>query len=562
MEGPVNPASSAAGSTGGRANDRLDCAFLASVVLVAALLYLPRIGFYSDDWAFLGVLHTAGSTFADRFSALSPVMPMRPVQTLLVSGIYHWFGAAPLPFHLVNTLILIAGCLGFYLVLRELGLPRAVRLAAPLLYAVLPHYSADRFWIAAMQATASMLLYFISLYADLRAVRSPVTRLRWWTLAATARVLCLLAYEVFLPLLLLNPLLVWLHWRRRPGGDRPSPVGSLAGLYAIALGTLAPIVVFKVMVTNRLGGSNGWFEQLGWFWTATKGAAGVATRDFGVLLPRAVWRLWQGAPSVAAAALAAATGILSYLYLSRVSKRAVGPPARMKTSLLLVVAGLAAFPAGYGIYYFTRGGTDPTGIANRVAIASTVGVALVWTGIATGLSVWRHAPAMRARLFGFLIAVPFAASVFINGTLATFWIEAYGQARGVLATIRRAYPAYPGPGTLLLDGVCPYIGPGIVFEANWDLAGALELEYGKVGLRADVVTPNLAVSDSAIVTWLYSPADTTSYPYDRITIFNGRTGISYPIPDATAARRYFETYNPDRGGGCPPGKAGHGVRVF
>ena len=39
----------------------------------------------------------------------------------------------------------------------------------------------------------------------------------------------------------------------------------------------------------------------------------------------------------------------------------------------------------------------------------------------------------------------------------------------VLASTQQRFPAMPPNSTLLLDGVCPYAGPAVVFEANWDL---------------------------------------------------------------------------------------------
>jgi len=49
-----------------------------------------------------------------------------------------------------------------------------------------------------------------------------------------------------------------------------------------------------------------------------------------------------------------------------------------------------------------------------------------------------------------------------------------------------------GPPALALLGGDPLIlSRAIVFEASWDLAGALRIIYGDDTIRADVVTPNL-----------------------------------------------------------------------
>ena len=94
---------------------------------------------------------------------------MRPVQFLYLAALYKAFGTDPLGYHVVNTLVLAAGAVLFYLVLRRLGLSRVLALAVPLVYALLPHYSTNKLWMAAFQIGLSMTLYFLSLYADLRA---------------------------------------------------------------------------------------------------------------------------------------------------------------------------------------------------------------------------------------------------------------------------------------------------------------------------------------------------------------------------------------------------------
>jgi hypothetical protein len=114
-----------------------DAAFLAVLVLLAVVGYLPRLGFYSDDWTFLGAMRLAGSSVADQDAALGDVR-MRPVQAFFLATLHRTLGANPLPFHLVNNTALIVGVICFYLVLVELGLPRVMSVAVSLLYGLLP----------------------------------------------------------------------------------------------------------------------------------------------------------------------------------------------------------------------------------------------------------------------------------------------------------------------------------------------------------------------------------------------------------------------------------------
>jgi hypothetical protein len=551
----------------GRSVDRSwigrDAAFLAALVLLAVVGYLPRLGFYSDDWAFLGTMSLAGSSVAEQYAALGNVT-MRPVQAFFLTSLYRTFGTNPLPFHLVNNTALIVGVICFYLVLVELGLPRIMSVAVSLLYGLLPHYSADRFWIAAMQATVSMALYFGSLYAELRAAAYPRARWAWWTLATAARVLCVLAYEVFLPLLLVNPVIAWISARRRTAPPRERwlrPSGLLIQLALAAL-ILAPAVMYKMSFTTRPAASISWEEHLRWGWRVYQGATSIAASDLGVLLPRAAWRLWHSSPSIPALAVSLVSGLLAYGYLARTAGEDNGKRP-WRRGLGLVWVGLVTFWAGYAACVAARtAGHTPTGIGNRIAIAAAVGVALVWVGCTSLATMWIPNAMARRRAFAAITAALYAICVFINASLGAFWAEAYRRGVHVIASIKREYPEFPGPGSLIIDGVCPYVGPAVVFESSWDLTGALQVLYGQRGLNGDIITPSMTVTDNGLVASFYSGTIVTNYPYVQMSIFNVPRGLSMSVRDATDVRRYLDTYNPDRTSGCAIGTAGEGVAVF
>jgi MFS family permease len=74
---------------------------------------------------------------------------------ILLIGLYSLFQLEPLGYHVVNIAVLAATAVLFYLSLRRLGIPRFLTLTIPLVFALLPHYSTDRFWIgSAVEAEA------------------------------------------------------------------------------------------------------------------------------------------------------------------------------------------------------------------------------------------------------------------------------------------------------------------------------------------------------------------------------------------------------------------------
>lgn len=201
-----------------------DGLFLAGVVLLSAVLYVPTLGFSGDDWTYLGYAHTAEDpsffgVFRDMFG---PHLRMRPVQFLYIAALYKVFGMEPLGYHIVNTLVLAVGAVLFYLVLRRVGVSRLFAVAVPLVYALLPHYSTNRMWMAAFQIGLSMTLYFLSLYADLRAGAELSPRYSVWKpVALLALVAGTLAYELFLPLLLRCTTTTTVRALRCPTRQRP-----------------------------------------------------------------------------------------------------------------------------------------------------------------------------------------------------------------------------------------------------------------------------------------------------------------------------------------------------
>src|SRR5215207_9277662 len=102
----------------------------------------------------------------------------------------------------------------------------------------------------------------------------------------------------------------------------------------------------------------------------------------------------------------------------------------------------------------------------------------------------------------------------------------------------------PPRSNVLLDGICPYEGPGIVFESSWDLAGALAVHYRTGDLRADIVTPLMKVEDDSVRVRHYGFRN--AYPYDSTTLlYRHGEGRVVPLTSAAVARAHFARANPD-----------------
>ena len=543
-----------------------DSVFVVVVVALSAAPYLGGLGFYSDDWPFLGGMAASREpTIWSSFQALyRDDLRMRPVQALTLATLFRLFGFEPLGYHLVNTALLGAGAALCYLVIRELGVAREIAFAVALIFSLLPHYSTDRFWLAAIQITLSMALYWLSLYADLRATRGAAQHWRWRILALAAMAASVLAYEVFLPLFLVNVVLIAVHGRRAACGQRRTvpAVARLPMLLATTAVVLLPVLLWKVQAASRFEGLTIEQKAASFQWLMT-GAVAVSYGDYGIGLPLVVGRILRRYPSAAVSATALAVTALVFTYMWRMPQTASERRRSAMTAAMLLGAGFMVFVLGYAVFFFTQNAQySTTGISNRVAIAAALGVALGWVGGIVALCTAIARERLRHVAFAASVATAAGVGVLIVGTIGSFWVTAYREEQRVLRDIRSAFPHLPPETTLILDGVCPYVGPAIVFDASWDLAGALRIIYGDYTLRADVVTRNLRVEEAGLKASLYDGRLVTEYPYRGLLLYHAGLRRHFVFDGADAANRYFESHNPTRDGHCPPGREGHGVPVF
>jgi hypothetical protein len=538
-----------------------DTAFVASIIAVSAALYVRRLGFASDDWAFLGSLTTHGDLSAPGRSTefdFAEHMRTRPVQVVYQNLLYDAFGPNPLGYHVVNTLVLAAmGALG-YLVLRELGLSRLPAVAIAVTYGLLPHYSTDRFWWAAFGYGLAMALAFASLYSDLRALRSSGgARWLWKGAALAALAACGLGFEVALPLLAAAVPLLWYRSRRAPGGPLSRQLGRVGAVLFLGSNVLVLGLVVAVKLAFQVGVGVGGSYPLH-LARLTVGSVATGFGSYGLGLPEAVrWAVatvdgWTLAVGVAVAGTVAA-------YVGRVLRSDESRTWSVRRWLRLVVAGVGVFALGYAVF-LTNGRIlfSSTGISNRVSIGAAAGVAMIWVGLAGALSA--AVPSRwRAWVFAMPIGVLSLSGFLVLHGLAAQWAEAWQRQQATLADIRASLPALEPGTTIILDGTCPYVGPAIVFESNWDLAGALETRYGDPTVRADVVSANLTVGDGDVSTRLYLN-HTARYGYDRrLLVFDARHSTLRPLPDARTARAWWATRRPPQ---CPRGAAGYGALTF
>jgi hypothetical protein len=292
-----------------------DCLFLGVLVVFAAGIYLPHLGFYSDDWALLGQFTIAPDQSFNGLFRLFDFghLQARPVALAYIVLLYKYFGLEPFGYHVVNTAVLVSACVFLYLDLRSLGQQRAIAVSVSAIFAMLPHYSSTRFWYLAFTVNLSMMLYLISLFADLRILRTRGARVWIWKAVGLWALICsTLAYELAMPLFLLNVLIVWHLSQRRNAVSRPDKDSStqfsatfgsrrLVLLLSSNVLTLLLIAAFKISRSDRLGQHISLVAHVILYLRIVKSAAIVSFGTYGFGLPRVIWKIWHQYPNKGAA---------------------------------------------------------------------------------------------------------------------------------------------------------------------------------------------------------------------------------------------------------------------
>jgi hypothetical protein len=546
-----------AGSHRGAAFDLM---FLAATIAASTIPYVNRLGFYHDDYHFLGLLATADDrTFGGLLEALRDGVPkqnLRPAQQVLFTGLYDLFGTDPRPWHVLSAVLLVGMGTTLYVLLRELLLPRPLAVAVPLLYAVLPHYATARFWPATFAELLSMALLFVSLYAILRAARAQRLGLpAWLLLAVVTLTISVLAYEVAMPLFLLAPALV-LYRRGRVGGPSLQRCAAVCTPYALALlatfaWKAAEAREIGKVTGYELGYPDGFAHHLAYL---GQGILRVNVGSYGLALPYVVGWIIANRLTWAALVLALLVGGAAYAYLARLQRQCPGSLPDASSSARLFWAGIVIVLLGYAVFLtnaeilFRSAGAD-----NRVAIAAAVGIAFAAVGGASWLSA-RFGGRRADVVFRGVVATLVAIGVLTVDTLADYWAEASTRQRAVLADIRRELPPTPTDVAVILDGTCPEVGPAVVFVSTSDLTGALKMSYRQPSLEGGVVRDELFFgrAQARITnTFLGSVSSVLLYPYEpELYVYNGSSRRLYPLRSADDAERYRDhVYGPPA---CPP----------
>ena len=552
---------------GGRGNcwqsDARDCLFLFVIGTLSIANYVAQLGFYSDDWALFASMHfSKDQTLIAVYTETVRVHDheIRPVQFLELAVLYKLFGLDPLGYHLANSTILLLDFLLLYLLVRALGQRRVLALSASLLFILAPSYSTDRFWTASSAANLSMCFFLLSLHAHLQALRDLSGRFLRWEALAFLGVLCSgFCYEVFLPLFLLASAFLFAFELRTKGWrSAVGPIVSKAVLHQAAIvAAVALVLVVKALWAPRVPPNLELIGLAAWTGRAILKAGMINYGYYFLLLPSTTWHVLRYYANLTMVGTAAVIGIAVWIRLYTLPNLLVGSAGRLRAKMWIYLGcGIALFVAGYSLFPIKPAENGPN---NRAAIAGTVGFAVsVIGGLGIFTSLFPHV--WRKTIFCTAVAFISTSGALIIAVVGNFWIEGFRMQKEILSDIQDHVPAIPVGASLILDGVCPYNGPAPIFNAAWDLSGALSLVYGHPGVEANIVTKWMTVEQNGLSISTY--AGRVIYPFGKLYVYHYGRKTRYALPDAQTAQTYFDEISTDRADRCPPDDDGNGVDVM
>lgn len=541
-----------------------DALCLALIAAVLAAPFVSKLGFYSDDWLLLAEFQSDLARGEFGLHSVWKGFEPRPLQGLYLALLFLGFGLQPFGYHLVNGAVIAAAIPLFYLLLRRLSIERDCAFAAALILIVLPQLSTVRVWYAAFQVPLSMLLAFLSLHCQLAFVRTG----RWFWAAAAAlfAVASVAAYEIFAPFLVGLPVgLLLAHLRRKTSEHLVLRRGLLLMLSLVVLFGMAVLVKGFISPRGELPSLQMYAKGLerlvqpDYDWRTSSSLNIFAALEVHFWLPlvgaaKAARAVVTGEWGIYAAVAGLAVAAVAFWRLTRGEERAITPSAAERS----LIFGVVAFLLGHAVFLLTpQMAFSPTGVANRVLVAASVGVALTFAAIAFYAA---QLVPVRQRRFAFAAAIAFIS---LLGSWRTMEISSYwAEAREIQERAFRAAGAdlagLPPDAVIIVDGVCPYHGPAVILESWWDSSGWLSLALNRP-VRADTSTNRMSIEAGGLRTTIYG--EEGFYPFGPdLYIYDPLRHLVTPVPDVAAAKSYF-TESLARKMDCRKSYPGHGELI-
>jgi hypothetical protein len=480
------------------------------ILLIAAFFCyggprIVRLGFYLDDWILLSYMRFAPPGFFSSFKALTAAnggLLFRPLDAPLLAGLYTLFGLHPTAWQaaLLLTNVLLAFAAGR--LLARYGVSPRMAAFGALLFLVWPNKDATMFWPLAINNSMSLLAMLAAYLAHLEYVEGGRGGFLGLSVALTLVSLSLYDQCLFLfPLWLVTPRLL----------ENGVPTRAKRGAWAAAAATGVFLFYKFAFVPGILGvhyNKTFVFSPSHFFLTFFAGlnaAFGLRLMKFCLLSLRVAFKV--------SPVLAAIAALYPWIMPKLPNP---SPQPRRAAAVTLVLLGaliylLACLPIAVSDYFLT-----PINHMNRLNEVPVLGLILALIGIGT-LTI-------EARLLERVACVLASLLLAIHVGLPCFWVESYRRQNLVRAQVLENLGRWPADKTLLLMLPERYVAGKVpVFDAHYDITGAIRIWTGDPTRRADTVTPRMDFLPDGVVTAM------GKLPYESLVLLESAHDLFTPI---------------------------------
>jgi hypothetical protein len=436
---------------------------LSALVGVVYIGHVIRGGWYLDDWAIVANLHRRSEGILD---VIGSVRDYRPGAQLAFRILYRIGGTGQAPYLLAGVVLTTLECLLFYTALRLLRIRPLHAGSAAGLLATVPFVDATRLWMSAFPSTIAICLYLAGLNVALLGFKAVHRRRRiaWHSAALVLYAAACLTYELVIPLVCATALLyaVSAGWHN---ALRRLPFDLL-----VSGGSLLLVAHQAQQWRNRQTSLDYLLDRAREVWHYS-----VEVFRFSLPMDKTVT-----GPVGLAIVIACGVGIGRALEQRSASARAI------RAWVLVGLAGLAFALLGLVMllpadsYYVPRW----TGIGDRFSGVAVLGTMVMLTALAwlfaLGVAALLHRPGVAVSIGLTAIAVTgigFARQELRNQDA---WAKSWQLSQGVVSAVRAAV----GPDVPPNSGIVTFRHPLSVlpddvpvFQASWDLNGAVQLLY-------------------------------------------------------------------------------------
>lgn len=468
---------------------------LAALEILCFARPLSLTGFYLDDWLMLSQLTFGPQNVWDATISLLTKdfrVAIRPLEAPYFSILYFLFGINPLGYHALNAILEVLSAWFLYLALKQFTAREFMPTIAALTFLLYPTHDVTHYWMVASSITLSGLLYSISLWLSVRATQF---RRNWLhLLSGLAYALSLFNHELFLPLIVLNALLVFQISRRGASLIR----AVRYGLCAMAPHIIACLAVWYYqfqLVAN-------WFHHV----RAQEIKLDVGTFTSAIaeglkmcFSPYAFGFFWEQAALSTQQANCYFFILLSIALTLIALRRSLLEDDPASGARSLVVLGLVSAVCAYSIFGISTGYIPRLDtIVNRINTAATIGISILIAGLIGCLLqlLWqlakvKFAPkALTACLSCFLMAF----FVMTNLALSEPWIAATQMQNKICSLVDKESSRLRTKTSIMLARVPRYVKWSPMFDGIWDFQSMVRIKLNDPKAIAGVMSDRIKFS--------------------------------------------------------------------